>query len=430
MHLTDVARTVIAYVTSAAIVGLPVVVVGIVYRRLTRRRAPRLVAVAVVMLGLLLGYALLASETAPAVRATAILGIAALVAVTSRVGRLTLAGLVLITAGSPWTAYAGARLVDALAAGRRIDPAVLLPPVGGGFAVIVVGISLIRFHRRYLARHPEAVAPPSVETTARVWGAAGKAALGPSVLGLNAATAASTVALFIGTLVTASAGHGQPILPALAAIAIGSIATGLAAAVAWAVVWPPRSRRAFEAFAWLGEWGLERFRELTSGRVAPTVGNMKRYVRNNAERPEDRWIRVEVLAATGKIDAAREMAARIPDDTPIGRVERLDYVTYIDWLGGGEGDPADLRAAVDAIEPVDGDDHLRADVALALSQVRRLIAAGDADPAAPLRDVRDRLGARADRVMVAAARRLTPGFLKLSTSFVVAITLLDRAFTV
>jgi hypothetical protein len=124
------------------------------------------------------------------------------------------------------------------------------------------------------------------------------------------------------------------------------------------------------------------------------------------------------------------MAARIPDDTPIGRAERLDYVTYIDWLGGGEGDPAELRDAVDAIEPVDGDDHLRADVALALSQVRRRIAAGDADPAAPLRDVRDRLGARADRVLVAAARRLAPGFLKVSTSFVVVITLLDRAFTV
>ena len=429
MHLTDVARTVIAYVASAAIVGLPVVVVGIVYGRLTRRRPPWLVAVAVVLLGLILGYALLASETAPAVRVTAILGIAALVAVTSLVGRLTLAGLVLIAAVSAWTAYAGARLVDALAAGRRIDPAVLLPPVVGGSVIIVIGISLIRFHRRYLARHPEAAAPPPAEPTARAWGAAGKAALGPSVLGLNAATGASTVVLFVGTLATVTAGHGQPILPALAVVAIGSIATGLAAAAAWATVWPPRSRRAFEAFAWLGEWGLERFGELTGGRVAPTIGNMRRYVGNTAERPEDRWIRVEVLAAAGKIDAAREMAARIPDDTPMGRAERLDYVTYIDWLGGGQGDPAALRDAVAAIEPVDGDDHLRADVALALSQVRRRIAAGDVDPVGPLRDVRDRLGARADRVMVAAARRLAPGFLKVSTSFVVVITLLDRAFT-
>src|SRR5258706_9391336 len=117
MHLTDVARTVIAYVTSAAIVGLPIVVVAIVFGRLTRRRVPSLVAIAVLMLGLILGYALLASETV--VRVTATLGIAALVAMTSLVGRLTLAGLVLIAAVSPWTAYAGARLVDALAAGRR-----------------------------------------------------------------------------------------------------------------------------------------------------------------------------------------------------------------------------------------------------------------------------------------------------------------------
>jgi hypothetical protein len=425
---SEVARTVIAYAVSAVIVvGLPIAVGAAVVARLRGRPAPRIVAIVDVMLGLILGFGLLASETNPALRVASILLVIALFATLAINSRVTVAGLVLIAAALPWTVFAGSTLLDIVVAHRRLDPLRAVPPLVAALVVISIGVALIRFHRRYLARHPEAATPVPVQPTARVWNAAGQAALGPSVLGLNVAALASIAVLVVGTQATVTAGHDRPILPALAVVAIGSIATGLAAAVAWAVAWPPRSRRAFEAFAWLGESELQRFRRVAGPRAAPSVADMKRYVRNNAERPEDRWIRVEVFAVNGKLDAARDMAERIPDDTPLGRVERLTYFTYIDWLGGGSGDPAALRDAIATIEPIDGDDHLRADVELAIAEVRRRITDGTTDPVAPLLEVRERLGARADRAVVAAARRLAPGYLKMSTAFVVIVTLLDRA---
>jgi len=426
---SDVATWLIASAVSVAIIlGVPIAGGAAVVKRLRGRPAASFVAIALVLAALILGYGLLA-ETITAIRGASLLGVVVLVAIAVLVGRLSLAGLILIAAASPWTIYATGFLLDIVVAHGRLDPMVVLPPLTAAVVGIVAGVSMIRFHRQYLARHPEAATSPP-QRTARAFGATGRALLGPSVLGLNAAAGASAIVLVAGAQVTVMTSHGQPVLASLAVVVIGAIATGLLAAVAWAVVWPPRSRRAFEAFAWLGEWGLARFTELTEGRVSPTFANMKRYVRNNAERPEDRWIRVEVLAAAGKVDAAREMALRLSDDTPITRAERIDYLTYVDWLAGGPGDPTALRDAVAAIQPTDGDDRLRADVALALTEVRLRIAAGHPDLVAPMRDVRDRLGRRADRVMVASARRLAPSYLRISTVFVVAVTLLDRAFTV
>ena len=149
-----------------------------------------------------------------------------------------------------------------------------------------------------------------------------------------------------------------------------------------------------------------RFGELIGGPAPITITGMKRYVRNNAERAEDRWIRADILCATGDLDAARDMAARIPDDTPYGRVERTAAMAYVDWLSGGPGNTAGVREAADAIQPVDSDERLRAEVAVAAAEVRDLVAAGDRDPTAPLLAIRDRLGRRADAVLRLAARRV------------------------
>jgi hypothetical protein len=156
---------------------------------------------------------------------------------------------------------------------------------------------------------------------------------------------------------------------------------------------------------------------------------MKRYVRNTAERPEDRWIRTDILAATGDLDGAREMAARIPDDTPYGRVVRSAGLSYVDWLSGGPGNTAGVREAAAAIQPVDSDERLRAEVAVAAAEVRDLVAAGDQDPAAPLRAVRDRIGPRADRVLLLAARRVARAYLLVAGAFVAIFTLIDHTTT-
>jgi len=80
------------------------------------------------------------------------------------------------------------------------------------------------------------------------------------------------------------------------------------------------------------------------------------------------------------------------------RFERAAALDFADWFGGGDGDLPGIEAATAEILPPDGDERLRAEVAIAMAKVRRNMAAGQ-DPiraGAPLRDVRKRLGHRAD----------------------------------
>jgi hypothetical protein len=232
--------------------------------------------------------------------------------------------------------------------------------------------------------------------------------------------------LVVGPMVVAVVIHGRPLVEAIVIGALGAGLTALLATIAWAVVWPPRSRRAFEAFAWLGETDLARFRALTGGRLEATLPNMRRYVADTPETPGDRWIRVEALASAGELEAARAIADRLPVDTPDERIEKLTYGPYLDWLGGGSGDHAALRAAVAAIEPADGDARLRGEVSVALAEVRQRVAAGAPDPAAPLRDVRERIGAPANGILFAPARRMLPSHLRLAGLLTLALAALDR----
>jgi hypothetical protein len=427
MFPSDVATTVIASAVSVAIIlGVPIAGGAAAIARVRGRRASRFGAIALVLLGLIMGYGLLA-ETIAAIRATSLLGIVVFVSIAALVGRLSLAGLILIAAASPWTIYAGGYLLDIVVAQRRLDSIVVLPPFVTGVVAIASGIAFVRFHRQYAARHPQP--EPPQEPTTRRWDTVARAITGPELLGLTPPTGSATVVLIVGTLISVTVAHGRPILPTIAIVIVGAIATGLAATLAWAVVRSPRSRRAFEAFVWLGEWELARFGELIGGPAPITITGMKRYVRNNPERAEDRWIRADILSATGDLAGARVMAAGIPDDTPYGRVERIAAMSYVDWLSGGPGSTAGLREATEAIQPVDSDERLRAEVAVAVAEVRIRVAAEDEDPAAPLRAVRDRLGTRADGVLLQAARRVARGYLLAAGAFATIFILLDHTTT-
>jgi hypothetical protein len=165
---------------------------------------------------------------------------------------------------------------------------------------------------------------------------------------------------------------------------------------------------------------------MNGGRVMTTRPAFRRYVRMVPERPDDRWFRAEVLAVTGKLDEAREMAQRMPQDSPYERVERAACLAYIDWLAGGSGDPTALQAAVDALLPADVDERLRAEVVVAIHEVRVRAGAAEPDPAAPLRAVRGRLGSRADGVMLVYARRVMRSFTPLATLLVGGAVALDH----
>jgi hypothetical protein len=117
----------------------------------------------------------------------------------------------------------------------------------------------------------------------------------------------------------------------------------------------------------------------------------------------------------------------MPTTTPIERVERASTLAYVDWLDGGRGDLASLRAAAGDVLPIDSPDRLRAEVITAAGETRVAIGEGLPDPLRPLRAVRDRLGARADGILwTALRRRAWPSILRLSVFAVAGATVLDR----
>lgn len=186
----------------------------------------------------------------------------------------------------------------------------------------------------------------------------------------------------------------------------------------------PRSRRAFEAFSWLGEWELARARATVGG--VPTspedaaswlAAHPEGAITNLDQLP----IRIEILLLAGRFDDARSAIDRLPDTTAWERFERAALSDLADWRAGGEGDLAAMESAAEQIRPADGDERLRADVTIAVAKVRRRMADGRATPGdavAPLVDVRRRLGQRANGQVGRALRgRLMPVLLVVSLGF-------------
>lgn len=240
------------------------------------------------------------------------------------------------------------------------------------------------------------------------------------------AQVAAVVVLAAGSIVTAMAATGRDVIPSLALAAAGTVLTGVLAAAANAYARPLSSRRAFEAFVYLGEAELERVARLNGGTVTPTIPGMERYLRTVPEQPEDRWVRVEFLARGGDLDDAEAVALRMPDATPFERVERAAALVWIDWLRGGPGDPTELRALAQEVVPADSDERRRAEVVVACAELRARIARGAPDPAAPLVTARERLGRHADDVLLRMTWRALPSLIRGTAVFVAVLLVLAR----
>ena len=207
-------------------------------------------------------------------------------------------------------------------------------------------------------------------------------------------------------------------------IGLPGLVSAVVATEAYVRAMPPRSRRAFEAFSWLGEWELARARQVTGRSVPTDPGSARRWL---AERPErvDRLdeaaLRVEILLLAERIEEAgglvKRMAARA--ETPWERFEVAALEDLVSWRAGGQGDLPGMEAAAEAILPRDSDDRLRAEVTVAVAHVRRRMADGrTGDAVEPLLQARDRLGSRADGQVGRALRpRLIPALLVSSVLF-------------
>jgi hypothetical protein len=193
------------------------------------------------------------------------------------------------------------------------------------------------------------------------------------------------------------------------------------------------SRRAFEAFSWLGEWELARAREATGGAALPGSRDAAiRWLESRPERPAELPIRIEILLLAERHAEARRLIERLPSDTPWERFELAALRDLVDWRAGGDGDLRGMEEAAAEIRPSDSEDRLRADVTIAVARVRRLMADGPATPdeaIQPFLEVRQKLGRRADGQMGRALRpRIIPGLIVCGMVLGVASLVLGGTF--
>ena len=424
---SELAQSAIVWLTAAAVsLGVPMLVwAGLTLAR--RRPVPVLLTRAIlVAAGLVLGYLLLGAGDLATPRLVLVV-LSALVVVLIAATRPRTAGAVLVAIALPPTLWWGSFLADNALAGRRWVLGDVLPPFAIAAVALVLGLWLYRRGGApERARHPVQVTVPDE----RKFGAVAMALVGPKVFGAATYEFAAGISLFLVAVATVTLIHGRPFVEGALIGIVGVLVAWAVGCLAFVVARRPADRRAWEAYSWLGEYELDRYRAAAGGPALPTKGDFQKWLKASPDDPQLGWIRSELFLMERRFDEARAAAEAMPVDTPYDVVERESALTAVDWYTGGAGDTAGLRAATDAVVPADGEERLRAEVTVAAAEVRRLISAGDPDPARPMREARDRLGARADGLLwTVLRRRLWSKLLFMAVLFVGALTILDRVFT-
>jgi hypothetical protein len=339
-----------------------------------------------------------------------------------RARRTVQAGWLLAGAGLPYALAWLAVLLEQVGTSATTPSDVFLGLAAGG-GTLLVGLALIR-------RGDPSPAAPSMAAAAgqpgsRALGSIAAAIREPGMVGPFGLPELAMLIAFVFVWITVPF-----LLPrdahVIAQLALPSLIAAVVGTEAYVRSMPPRSRKAFEAFSWLGEWELARARQITGGSVSTSRDDAIRWL---AERPErvdrldDAALRVEVLLLAEQLEGAARLVERMDAraDTPWERFEVAALRDLVGWRAGGDGDLAAMDAAAEAILPQDSDDRLRAEVTVAVARVRRRMADGRAtagDAVEPLLDVRKRLGDRANGQVGRALRpRLIPLLLLLSVLF-------------
>jgi hypothetical protein len=421
---SDLASQAIVWLTALAIPLFVALVVWAV--ALTVRRRPiglGVVRSILVLAGEMLGYLILGSTGNPTLHLIS-LSASGILVIGVALSRARTAGAILVAVALPWTVWWGSFLVDNAFAGRHRVLLDVIPPLTAGAAAALAGALLFVAGGDVEGRAHQ---PPPAEPVGRKFGDTGRAMLGSRIAGMSTHELVSAVALLGVGLATAALAHGRPFLEAAIVVVGGVLVAWALCCTAWVVARRAGDRRAWEAYTWLGEWELDRYRAIVGGPALPTATDFRKWLKASPDRPDLAWIRSELFVMERQFDEARAAAETIPDDTPYGRVERESARASVDWYAGGPGDPMALRTAVDAMPAGSDDVRLRAEVMLAASEVRVRLAGHDPDPTHPMRLVRDRLGSRADGILwTVVRRRLWSKLLVSALVTVLVIVGLDR----
>jgi hypothetical protein len=319
------------------------------------------------------------------------------------------------------SAFLGSYVVARMLDGTPIEPFPTLAWLAVSVAALVAGGALV------WRGDPPAPAPdigaPAGQPGSRAFGNISEAIRSPARLGpISVPELSMVVAVVVSVLVV-------PLLipqalPSLGRSVLLGVVTSIIATEVYVRAWPSVSRRAFEAFSWLGEWELAGFRARTGSGPPTSPGKAAAWLDRRAEQPEERAIRIEVLLFAGRIDEARALLSRLSTESAWDRFEVAALGDLVEWHAGGDGVLPAMEAAAAEILPAGGDERLRAEVSIATAKVRRRMAEGGFTPeevVQPLLAVRDALGRRADgQVGRALRRRILPLLLVGTTLFALA----------
>jgi hypothetical protein len=162
----------------------------------------------------------------------------------------------------------------------------------------------------------------------------------------------------------------------------------------WLLIQPAAVRRASDVMTWLNGWEAERWQAELGRRLTSVPRATPAMVDGLPDTMGLRPLRVELLAAIGRIDEARERLAQLPTDTPWQRFEHAALTEWIAWWSDEPGDRDAMRGAADAIE--DEERRLAARTMLAAAEARRAAISGG-DAVGPLSALREDLGDRPHR---------------------------------
>ena len=196
-----------------------------------------------------------------------------------------------------------------------------------------------------------------------------------------------SASLFVLLLSTLLGGQSSIlVVPVVAAIA------AIGGALLAALTMPPKSRRAFETFAWLGRREMTRFADRTGTAVPTDPAAIERWLQENPRSSATAFGRLELLAMLGRTDEAMaEQALLAPPATDEEAVEQAVARQFTAFIATGAADESELDALEARLAP-DTEPGLELLVARAIGEARTRLAAARDDWREPLLAVRPRLG--------------------------------------
>ncbi len=212
----------------------------------------------------------------------------------------------------------------------------------------------------------------------------------------------------------------------IAAFAGSSVAFAIITFVLAAIARPRDVTRALELVRWVGRADARRWTAATGDPLPSTPSRARSWLEAHpasgavADLP-----RIELLLWIGELDTARRVALALPAATPEERFDRALEVALVTFVGSGDGDLGEARAALDALEADRRAPDLEARARVAVEDARRR-AAARSDFLAPLLGARIALGTGANGFLLPDLARwlarplLLVGVLSATLTFLVA----------